>query len=281
MPRSARDIALVLILIGGGLLVLFSSSRSPKAGPASGIVYSIMRPVQQVLVGVQGRVSGVWSHYVDLVGVGEENRTLKREVAELRREKRALLSKEFENRRLKKLLDLKTGNEFPSLVAQVVGEDAVGWHRTLFIDRGSADGVVAGMAVTVADGVVGRVIKSARDVAHVLLLTDPGLSVDCRVSRTRARGVLSGSLDRGCLLKYISLDSDLKPGDQVVTSGLDGIFPKGLSVGTVENSRKGDQGLFLEARVIPSVNFSEIEEVLVILGRHGGFDVGPGMEGKR
>lgn len=281
MPRSTRDIALVLILIGGGLIILFSSSKSPKAGPVSGIVYSIIRPVQQTLLSAQSRVSGFWNHYLDLVKVGEENRALKAEVLELRREKRTLMSKDIENRRLKKLLDLKAGHEFPSLVARVTGEDAVGWHRTLFIDRGSADGVVAGMAVTVADGVVGRVVKSAADVAQVLLLTDPGLSVDCRVSRTRARGILSGSLDRGCILRYINLGSDLKAGDDVVTSGLDGIFPKGLSVGKVESTRKGDQGLFLEARVIPSVDFSEIEEVLVILGRQGGFDIRPGLEGNR
>lgn len=226
-------------------------------------------------------MSGFRDRYVDLLGVREENRILKAEVEELRREKRALGSKEIENRRLKKLLDLKASHEFPSLVARITGEDAVGWHRTLFIDRGSADGVTAGMAVTVADGVVGRIVKASKDVAQVLLLTDPGLSMDCRVDRTRARGVLNGSLDRGCVLRYIGLGSDLKAGDHVVTSGLDGIFPKGLSVGRVESTRKGDQGLFLEARVIPSVNVSEIEEVLVILGKQGGFDIRPGLEGNR
>lgn len=281
MPRSTRDIALVLILIGGGLIVLFSSTQSPKAGPVSGVVFSAIRPVQQFLSGVWNRVAGFRHHYLDLVRVGEENSALRAEVLEMRREKKALMGKEIENRRLKKLLDLKAGHEFPSLVAQVTGEDAAGWHRTLFIDRGSADGVIAGMAVTVAEGVVGRVVKSAKDVAQVLLLTDPGLSVDCRVGRTRARGVLSGSLDRGCVLRYISLGSDLKAGDEVVTSGLGGIFPKGLSVGTVESTRKSDQGLFLEARVIPSVDFSQIEEVLVILGRHGGFDIRPGLEDGR
>jgi len=137
------------------------------------------------------------------------------------------------------------------------------------------------MPVTVAEGLVGRVVNSSSDMSRVLLLTDPNHSVDCRVASTRDRGVLSGSLERGCILRYIHLKSRIRPGDEVVTSGLDGIFPRGLPVGKVETVEKGSQGLFLEARVIPAVDFSEIEEVLVILGQRGGFDIRPGMEDKR
>jgi len=163
----------------------------------------------------------------------------------------------------------------------VIGEDAVGWYRTFFINRGSDDGVQADMAVTVPEGLVGRVVRSASEMSQVLLVVDPSFSADCRISRTRDRGVISGSLDGGCVLRYISLKSDAKPGDTVMTSGLDGIFPRGLAVGAVEAVRKGDQGLFLEAQVMPAVNFREIEDVLVMLGKQGGFDIRPGLEGKR
>ena len=115
----------------------------------------------------------------------------------------------------------------------------------------------------------------------MLLISDPNLSVDCRLIRTRDRGVLNGSLDGGCILRYLDLRSDVKPGDEVVTSGLDRIFPKGLLVGTVQVVRKGPQGLFLEAQVKPAVDFSEIEEVMIILGKPGGFDIQPGLEEKR
>ena len=116
--------------------------------------------------------------------------------------------------------------------------------------------------------------------SQVILLTDPDLSVGCRIARTRDRGILTGSLDNGCVLRYVNLDSKMRPGDEVVTSGLDGIFPRGLPIGRVESITDGDQGLFLEARVVPAVNLGEIEEVLVIVGRRGGFDIRPGLETK-
>lgn len=241
----------------------------------------MLRPVQQVIFAVHSRGANLWKGYIALTNVRAEDEALKEEIRRLRRENAMLQSKESENRRLAKLLDLKTRYEYPSLVAQIVGEDATGWYRTMFINRGSEDGVGAEMAVTVAQGIVGRVVKTTHDMSRVLLLTDPNLTVDCRVARTRDRGLLSGSLERGCVLRYINLKSGIAAGDEVVTSGLDGIFPRGLPVGKIESVRKGAQGLFLEAIVIPAVDFPEIEEVLVILGRKGGFDVQPGLEGKR
>jgi rod shape-determining protein MreC len=281
MPRSIRDIAIILLLIGGGLLILFSSSKESEPGVVSRVVYTVLRPVQQVIFAVHSRATNLWNGYIALTNVRAEDEALKEEIRRLRRENALLQSKESENRRLAKLLDLKTRYEYPSLVAQIVGEDATGWYKTMFINRGSEDGVGPEMAVTVAQGIVGRVVKTTHDMSRVLLLTDPNLTVDCRVARTRDRGLLSGSLERGCVLRYISLKSVIAAGDEVVTSGLDGIFPRGLPVGKIESVRKGAQGLFLEANVIPAVDFSEIEEVLVILGRKGGFDVQPGLEGKR
>jgi rod shape-determining protein MreC len=281
MPRSIRDVAILLLLIGGGLLIFFSSPKEPEAGPVSRAVYTVLRPFQQVIFTAHSRARNIWHGYIAVVNARAENVTLKEEIARLKRESLVLQNKESENRRLAKLLDLKTRYEFPSLVAQVVGEDAVGWYKTLFINRGSEDGVAPDMPVTVAQGIVGRVVKTSTDMARVLLLTDPSLTVDCRVTRTRDRGLLSGSLERGCVLRHVNLKSGIAPGDELVTSGLDGVFPRGLAVGTVESVRKGAQGMFLEAHVVPAVDFSEIEEVLVILAPKGGFDIQPGLEGKR
>jgi len=281
MPKSVRDIAIVFILLGAGLIILFSSDKKPDSSTAGRIIYTVLKPFQEVVFAVHSRVGNVWQTYIDLVGVQEESAALKEEIRRLRREKAVLLDKEDENRRLKKLLNLKTRHELPSLVAQILGEDAAGWYPTFFINRGSDDGVVPGTAVTASEGVVGKVIRGSSDMSQVLLLTDPNISVDCRVARTRDRGILTGSLERGCVLRHISLKSDVKPGDEVVTSGLDGIFPRGLTVGRVVKVRKGDQGLFLEAQVSPAVDFSEIEEVLVVLGQKGGFDVQPGLEERR
>lgn len=244
-------------------------------------LYTALGPFLQGVSSAHSRAKHVWQSYVGLIAVREQNEALKEEIRKLRRDKAALLDKESENRRLKKLLDLRASHEFPSLVAQVVGEDAVGWYRTLFINRGSEDGVRPDMPVTMPEGVVGRVVNSSSDMSRILLLTDPNHSVDCRVARTRDRGILSGSLERGCILRYINLKSGIRLGDEVVTSGLDGIFPRGLPIGKVETVDKGPQGLFLEARIAPAVDFSEIEEVLVVLGQRGGFDIRPGLEDMR
>ncbi len=281
MPRSLPEIAVVLILIGGGLVILLSSPGGDDAGPVAGTLFRTLRPIQEAVVSARRSVEGTWENYIALTNVREENRRLKDRISELRGERAALMTAVRENRRLKKLLDLKETLEFPSLAAQVIGEDAMGFHRTLFINRGSADGLAEGVAVTVAEGVVGRLTAVGGSVSKVLLILDPDLSVDCRTARTRDRGVLTGFPEGGCVLRYIPLESDIQEGDEVVTSGLNGIYPKGLSVGAVRRVRRDAQGLFLEALVDPAVDFSEIEEVLVLPSKRGGFDIGLSPEAGR
>lgn len=281
MPRSIRDIALVIAFIGGSLLLLFSASKRSDSGLASGILYGLLRPLEQAVFGLHKGISDTWSTYVNLINVKQENQELKEEIQKLKRDKAALTAKENENLRLKRLLNIKAVHEFPSLVAQVIGEDASGWYRTFFINRGTDDAVAPGMPIIAPDGVVGKVVRTSAAMSQVLLLIDPNLSLDCRVVRTRDRGILKGSLDGGCMLRYVNLKSQVEPGDEVVTSGLDGVFPAGFPVGKIKSVRSGDQGLFLEASVTPSADLSSVEEVLVILGSRGGFDIQPGLEEKR
>lgn len=281
MPRSIREIALVLVLVGAGLVLIFSSEDEREAGALGKVAYTVLRPIQRAVSSVHVQVRDLWKGYIDLVAVRVESRQLKEEIQTLRREKAELLSKERENLRLKKFLDLKDRYECPSLVAQIIGEDAVGWYRTFLINRGSEDGVMPGMPAAVPEGIVGRVVRTSASVARVRLITDPNLSVDCRVARTRDRGILNGHLDRECILRYVDSKAKMREGDEVVTSGLDGVFPKDLPVGTVSQVRNDPQGLFLEALVKPVAQFSEIEEVLVILAKRSGFDIRPGLEDKR
>lgn len=280
MPRSARDVAIIIILLGISVLVLFSAPNDPQAGIVSRIVFTALRPFQQVIFTVHGRIKGIWLGYIALVNIRAENEALKNENERLRREKTALLGKEEENKRLKKFLELKTRRESPSIVAQVVAEDAAGWFKTFFVNRGTDDGITPNLPVIVTEGVVGKTSKTSAEISRVVLLTDPNISVDCRVARTGDRGILSGSLDKGCVLRYLSLQSSAVRGDEVVTSGLDGVFPRGVPVGKIEQVRKGPQGLFLEAQVNPAVDLSEVEEVLVLLSNRGGFDIQPGLDEK-
>ncbi|MFH0960784.1 MAG: rod shape-determining protein MreC [Pseudomonadota bacterium] len=216
-----------------------------------------------------------------IVGVGQENRLLTEEIRRLRTEILTLKEKDLENKRLKKILALKRKVDHPTLVAQIIGEDASGLFRTVLINKGTSDGVLPDMAVTVPEGIVGKIIRSSSTMAQVIMITDPSMSVDCRVERTRERGLLTGSYSYSCVLQYLNKEVKLEQGDLVVTSGLDGIFPRGMVAGTVDSVRSSEQGLFLEAIVTPGAKISEIEEVIVILGTQGGFSMEIGQEANR
>jgi rod shape-determining protein MreC len=280
MLRSTLEIAFVLFLIALGLILVFSSGGS-ESNPVSRAVFSVMRPVHQTIHYVRSSLVGGWKSYVALTGVKEENDKLRNEISDLKRERSVLLNTDKENLRLRKLLNFKTQNDFPAIAAQVVGEDSVGLYRTLLVGRGTDDGIQARMPVAVAEGVVGRVATASSKMSQVILVTDPDLSIDCRVLRTRDRGVLSGSLESGCVVRYLDLKSQVAPGDEIVSSGLDGIFPRGLLLGKVKSIADGTYSLFREAVVTPSVDFSSLEEVLVILKIKGGFDIRPGLDYKR
>ncbi len=280
MPRSIRDLTIAVILVSLGLIMLFSSFEKGQSGTFVSFIYSIFKPINQTVTFVQKRVSGAFNSYFWLVGVSQENMALTEEVRRLRTEIVDLREKELENNRLKKILELKNKLDFPTLVAQIIGQDASGLFRTVLINKGSEDGILPDMPVTVPEGIVGKINRSSNVMAQVMMITDPSMSVDCRVERTRDRGLLSGSYSYSCVLQYLNKEAQIKQGDLVVTSGLDGVFPRGLVVGTVDSVRSSEHGLFLEAVVTPAARLSEIEEVVVILGTQGGFSMEPGLEGK-
>jgi rod shape-determining protein MreC len=125
------------------------------------------------------------------------------------------------------------------------------------------------MAVVTPLGVVGQVVSATARTSKVLLLTDPNSGIDVLVQRTRSRGIVSGSLDNGAVLKYVKRSEDIQEGDRLITSGMDGVFPKGLMVGTVIKVRKQHLGLFQYIEILPAVQSSRIEEVLVVAADSG------------
>lgn len=280
MSRPIRDISVAVLLLSLGILLLFSSFDRSKGWHFVGVVYSVFKPIDQTVSLLQNKVGEIFHTYLWLIGVSEENRFLNEEVRRLRTEIVDLKEKEYENKRLRKILLLKSKLDYPTLVAQIIGEDASGLFRTVLINKGTNDGVFPDMPVTVPEGIVGKINRSSGSMAQVVMITDPSMSVDCRVVRTRDRGLLTGTYSYSCLLKYLNKDVMLNKGDLIVTSGLDGIFPGGLVAGTVEAVRLSEHGLFREAVVTPGAKFSEIEEVVVILGTQAGFALEPGLEGK-
>jgi len=229
------------------------------------LVVGITSPVQKAVWGVIGGIGNIWRGYFYLVGLEKENQVLKRELQELKLEVNRYREAHLANERLRALLNFKKSIATPLLPAQLVAFDPAGWFQTILIDKGRNDGVVRDMAVVSAEGLVGRVIGVSNHHAKVLLILDGNSAVDAYIQRSRARGVLVGLGLELCLLKYVQRNEDVQVGDQVISSGMGGVFPKGLLVGTVEEVVRGSSGLFQRVEVEPAVNFGRLEEVLVVI----------------
>lgn len=253
------------------LYILNAAARGQlKRDPIGPALLWVMRPLQ---IGAQATASwlaGVRQSYVNWLDLKSEYEALKERVVELEAERNRLLEAEATNRRLRELLEFRAQLPSGSITAAVIANSASTWFRSCLLDKGSADGVRKGMAVVTSLGVVGQVVSVTSRTAKVLLLTDPNSGVDVVIQRSRARGIVAGSLDDGLVMKYVKRSEDIQEGDRLITSGLDGVFPKGLVVGTVNRVRKRNFGLFQLVGVSPAVVSSQIEEVLVVSADPGG-----------
>jgi rod shape-determining protein MreC len=224
----------------------------------------LLRPVETAAQATIDWIKGLQNSYNTLAGFRAENERLRKRVQQLEAEKNRLLEAEATNQRLQQLLAFRPHLSASIVTASIIGNSASSWFQSCLLDKGSADGVRKGMGVVTPLGVVGQVVFVSARTAKVLLLTDPSSGVDVLVQRTRARGIVSGSLEHGTILKYVKRSEDIQEGDRLITSGLDGVFPKGLVVGTVSKTRKQHLGLFQLIEVTPAVQASQTEEVLVV-----------------
>jgi rod shape-determining protein MreC len=259
-----------ILLTSGGLLLisllLFSVSirSQPFRDPVGRLLLDGLAPFQVVFSWFGQRVSGVWSGYVDLVDTHEENQQLRDQVAALEAQLSGLSELEQENARLAELLSFRARLTGTVYGARVIARDPGPLSLTLTIDRGERDHVHRGMAVLAPRGVVGQVVEASYTAARVVLLTDHNSGIDAVVQRTRARGVVQGGPDGSCYMNYLNRDADVVPGDRIITSGLDGIFPKGVVIGEVVDVTRRHRGLLQAAVVRPSVALDRLEEVLVV-----------------
>lgn len=216
------------------------------------------------LAALNRKVGGLWDGYVALRRVEEENRRLRQEVQALKGQIGELREAAAAGARLAALLEFKTFVQPETVAAQVVGRDSTNWFRGLVLDKGERDGVRTEMGVITRGGAVGRVVKTTPATSVVLLITDPNNAVTGLVQRTRDEGIVEGTPARRARMKYLPLLSAVREGDLVVTSGLGGVFPKGLPIGTVTRIEKAEGELFQSAELVPSVDVSRLEEVLVV-----------------
>jgi rod shape-determining protein MreC len=263
--RRYRFLFTALIFLFLAFLILTLHAKAEReVSIAQKVFMQVSLPLQRKAQEAISWLKGVGEHYIFLTRVQQENQDLKRTISALRQENNRFLEAILAEERLKKLYLFQSHNSFPSLVAQVVARDPSNWFKTLLVNKGEKDGVSKDMAVVVSEGVVGRVIEVSPDVAKVLLISDPNSALDVIIQRARCQGIMEGKVEEVCVLKYVQKSEDVQVGDKVITSGLGGIFPKGLMIGTITKIERKRPGIFQYIEVTPSVDLSKLEEVLII-----------------
>jgi len=266
--RRYREPIFVAFLLALPFAVFAAKARKPgNLNAFDRAILALTAPAEKAIVlGVSG-VQNVWSGYVALRGVRDENLRLRREVLRGHVDASALVELKAENDRLKRLLEY-ADRQSPTryLVAQVIAVGASPHSHVLHIARGKSDGVVPGAPVVAPEGVVGQVADATAHYATVQLILSPTSAIPAVSQRTRGRSTVKGVGDiTRCKLEYALRTDDLQDGDLLLTAGSPGFFPKGLPIGRVVNVAKRPTGMFTAAEVIPAVTFSRLDEVLVVL----------------
>lgn len=257
--------AALFLMVAAALIVRTSASRL-RDDRLGRLFLELMAPLQRGATAASRAVADVRSGAVDLWRARQEVEGLRARVRDLERDAANLAETQLENDRLRTLLDFRRTLHGELLTARVIGHDASGLSRTITIDQGTTAGIVKGAAVLAPGGLVGQVFLASPHAARVLLVTDHNSGVDAVVQRTRGRGIVEGTIEGRCGLKFVKRTEDLQVGDLVLSSGFDGIFPPGLPVGRIDAVDKQGQGLFQYAQIEPAVNVDRLEEVLVTLG---------------
>jgi len=255
----------LLIAVTVGHIILISAQVNTERGVPvlESVTFGTFAEVQRAASSVIGSVRASWGGYFALQEVHRENERLQQELAQLRiglQQERALAQ---QSRTLEQLLELRGRTPLMTTGAAVIGSGASPDFRTITIDKGTADGLRPDMAVIAPAGVVGRIITPSARAAKVQLLIDRNAGAAALVERSRAQGVVEGT-GGNLRMNYVSGTADLKVGDVLVTSGIEGIYPKGFVIGQIESIERG-AGEFSSIVIRPAVDFSSLEAVLVVL----------------
>lgn len=253
----------VLIAINGIVLTVNTRRARPSYGLGRASL-SLLGPFQEVVTHSVHFLRGIWANYFDLVSASMENDQLRKELNQALEDRNLYNEALLANIRYRNLLKFQQYMAEPTLAAEVIGRDPSPWFQTVIVNKGTGDGVEKGAPVVVPEGIVGLVVEVARRYAKVLLLIDQNSAVDGLIQRTRSRGVVKGDASDNCIFKYVLRKHDVSLGDTVVSSGMDGVFPKGLRIGRVSEIVKLNAGIFQEIVITPYVNFEKLEEVLIV-----------------
>ena len=270
---------LFLAVIFGHILLISAQVNSRTGVPVLeavtfGIVAEVQRGVSSGIMGVQR----IWNGYVGLRGLKSENDNLKRQLADAQVALQAQRALADRSRGLEKLLEMRDRSDLRMTAAEIIGAAATPDFLTLTIDKGTRDGLRPDMSVIAPGGVVGRIVMPSARAAKVQLLLDRNAAAGAIIERSRAQGVVVGTGEDRLRMENVSEASDIVIGDIVVTSGIEGIYPKGFIIGRVDTVEKNGPA-YRSITVKPAVDFSTLEEVLVVLTPTPSHD-GPAEEGR-
>ncbi len=267
--RSSRPFNATLItssiLLFAAICLSSISTQYPELG-RSGVTFVtwMVSPLQRTISSGKEYISDMYGSYLALRKVKDENRLLKARVERLEMLNIDLIEEREENKRLRFLVQLERAGGIRGLAAHVIAISVSGWTRKVTVNKGTNQGVAAGMAVVEGGGVVGQVLAAATESSEILLMTDHTSSIDVILQNSRARGVVEGRGSETAILRFVSRDDEVRVGDRVITSGLDGVYSKGLLVGTVVRVDRKRRGLFQTIEIKPAANLEVIEAVTIV-----------------
>ena len=250
-------------------ILLHVALISAQVNTASGlpvlqvVTFGSFSELQRGTMALIDGVRGIWTGYIALQLVQQENTALRQELqtVQVRLQQERAEAQRTDN--LRQLLELRERANLDTVAAEVIAGAASPDFKTVTIDKGSSDSLETDMAVISPAGVVGRIILPSRRASKVQLLIDRNAAAGALIERTRVQGVVVGIGDGMLHMQYVPGTADVKTGDLVVTSGIDGIFPKGFVIGTIDHADRG-AGAYHEIVIRPAVDFSRLEEVLVV-----------------
>jgi rod shape-determining protein MreC len=258
---------LVLVSVLVVCLVLLTLQTRGYGGRAGDAVALVTTPIQKAIAVIPRAAVGVWSVYVDWKGVRTENRRLREENRRLRVDALWVTEAAEENRRLRRLLELRNRLPVATLSGEVIAREWGGWVRSLTVNRGRGDDIKRLTAVISPDGLVGRIVEVRSGASIVQVLTDPSSTVGAHSVRTRTPGIVEGEPRGTIRFKYMARDgAGLAVDDVIVTSGLGGVFPRGVPIGRVRAIDDRGSALFHYALLAPIVDFARVDEVLLVTG---------------
>lgn len=270
--RDRKYVLLISVLL---VCLLLLTLQTRGAGGAGEVVAWITTPVQTLITRLHRSALALWSTYREWKNLFVENRALREEVDRLRVGALRMPETQVENLRLRRLLAFRERLPLATLPAEVIAKEWGGWVRSLTVNRGRRNGIQPLTPVIAPDGLVGRVAIVRGNLAVVQLLNDPSSAVGAMVQRTRTPGMVEGEPGGGLRFKFLAREGgSIQVGDLIVSSGLGGLFPKGLPVGQVAQVEGRGSALFQFARLVPVVDFARVEEVL-LLTEQSGADLSP------